>query len=59
MLSGYLLSDDHFGLDRAAGSAGWVQTKIEYTTGQVPAKAELWSWKKPSEMAAVFTNVED
>lgn len=59
VLSGYLLSDECFGLDRAAGSAGWVQTLIEYTNGQVPAKAELWSWRKPEEMAAVFTNVED
>lgn len=54
-----MLSDGCFGLDRAAGSAGWVETKIEYTNGLVPAKAELWSWKKPSEMAAVFTNVGD
>ena len=58
-LSGYLLSDDNFGLDALAGSNGLVETPIEWTNGQVPARAELWSWSKPDRMAAVFTNVED
>lgn len=58
-LSGYLLSDDQFGLDREAGASGWFQTPIEYTNGQNPVNAQLWSWDKPEGMVAVFTNVKD
>ena len=58
-LSGYLLDEPDFGKDAGAHSAGWVETLIEDTNGKVPTMAELWSWKLPDKMAAVFTNVQD
>ena len=58
-LSGYLLYGDEFGLDAEVHAAGWVETLIEDTNGQVPTNAQLWSWNLPSKMAAVFTNVDD
>lgn len=58
-LSGYLLDEPDFGKDAGAHCAGWVETLIEDTNGKVPTMAELWSWKLPDKMAAVFTNVQD
>lgn len=36
-----------------------METLIEDTNGKIPTMAELWSWKLPDKMAAVFTNVQD
>ena len=58
-LSGYSLTDDNFGSDAIAHSAGWVDTLIEdpYPSGVL--EAQLWKYKSGGELAEVFTNVDD
>ena len=58
-LSGYSLTDDKFGSDAIAHSAGWVDTLIEdpYPSGVL--EAQLWKYKSGGELAEVFTNVDD
>ena len=58
-LSGYSLTDNNFGSDAIAHSAGWVDTLIEdpYPSGVI--EAQLWKYKSGGELAEVFTNVDD
>ena len=58
-LSGYSLTNDKFGSDAIAHSAGWVDTLIEdpYPSGVL--EAQLWKYKSGGELAEVFTNVDD
>lgn len=58
-ISGYALVDDDFGKDAAAHAAGWVDTMIEdpYPSGVL--RAQLWKYKSGSELAEVFTNIDD
>ena len=58
-LSGYSLTNDKFGSDAIAHSAGWVDTLIEdpYPSGVL--EAQLWKYKSGGELAEIFTNVDD
>ena len=58
-ISGYALDDSYFGKDAAAHAAGWVDTMIEdpYPGGFL--EAQVWKYKSGTELAEVFTNVND
>ena len=58
-ISGYALDDSYFGKDAAAHAAGWVNTFIEdpYPGGFL--EAQVWKYKSGTELAEVFTNVND
>ena len=58
-ISGYALDESYFGKDAAAHAAGWVNTFIEdpYPGGFL--EAQVWKYKSGTELAEVFTNVND
>ena len=58
-ISGYALDNSYFGKDAAAHAAGWVNTFIEdqYPGGFL--EAQVWKYKSGTELAEVFTNVND
>ena len=58
-ISCYALDNSYFGKDAAAHAAGWVNTFIEdpYPGGFL--EAQVWKYKSGSEIAEVFTNVND
>ena len=58
-ISGYALDNSYFGKDAAAHAAGWVSTFIEdpYPGGFL--EAQVWKYKSGTELAEVFTNVND
>ena len=58
-ISCYALDDSYFGKDAAAHAAGWVNTFIEdpYPGGFL--EAQVWKYKSGTELAEVFTNVND
>ena len=58
-ISGYALDNSYFGKDAAAHAAGWVNTFIEdpYPGGFL--EAQVWKYKSGTEIAEVFTNVND
>lgn len=58
-ISCYALDDNDFGKDAAAHAAGWVDTLIEHPYPGGVLKAQLWKYKSGSELAEVFTNVDD
>ena len=58
-ISCYALDNSYFSKDAAAHAAGWVNTFIEdpYPGGFL--EAQLWKYKSGTELAEVFTNVND
>ena len=58
-ISCYALDNSYFGKDAAAHAAGWVNTLIEdpYPGGFL--EAQVWKYKSGTEIAEVFTNVND
>ena len=58
-ISCYALDNSYFGKDAAAHAAGWVNTFIEdpYPGGFL--EAQVWKYKSGTELAEVFTNVND
>ena len=58
-ISCYALDNSYFGKDAAAHAAGWVNTFIEdpYPGGFL--EAQVWKYKSGTEIAEVFTNVND
>ena len=58
-LSGYMLSASDFGIDKAVGAAGWVNTMIEDPHPGGVIQAQLWKWDDGQKLATVFTNVKD
>ena len=58
-ISCYALDDSYFGKDAAAHAAGWVDTMIEDPYPGGVLKAQIWKYKSGTELAEVFTNVND
>ena len=58
-ISCYALDNSYFGKDATAHAAGWVDTMIEdpYPGGFL--EAQVWKYKSGTELAEVFTNVND
>ena len=58
-ISGYALDNSYFGKDAAAHAAGWVNTFIEDPYPDGFLEAQVWKYKSGTELAEVFTNVND